>query len=257
MRKTSINLYCNKEIDSKFKIDKIKALGFDEFFTGVYDDIETMTAKEQIDYAQSIGLKCTMLHCSYTETDLNDFWLNTELGESVYENYAEQIKKHKGYCDNFVVHLNGSYESTTTEIGLARIRKLLDICEQCNTNLCIENLYSKDEIPYIFKNIKHPRLKICFDVGHKNFLTPDFDVIKDFGEFITVLHIHDNHGKTDEHLVCGEGTIDWDDFAKNITKLPHIVLAAEVKSKPYNKDTIIEDQAKAFKKLNHLISKYE
>ena len=257
MRKTSINLYCNTELDSKYKIDKIKQLGFDEFFTGVYADKETMTAKEQIDYAKSIDLKCTMLHCSYNEPDLNDFWLDTQLGETVYNNYAEQILEHKGYCDNFVVHLNGSFDSQLTETGLNRISKLLDICEESNTNLCIENLYSSKEIPYIFKNIKHPRLKICFDIGHRNFLTPNFDVLEDYGEFVTVLHIHDNHGITDEHLICGEGNIDWEGFAKVITKFPNLVLAAEIKSKPHNKDTIIEDQSTAFTKLINIISKYE
>ena len=257
MRKTSINLYCNTELDSKYKIDKIKQLGFNEFFTGVYADKETMTAKEQIDYAKSIGLECTMLHCSYHEPDLNDFWLDTPIGESVYTNYANQIKEHKGYCDNFVVHLNGSFESKTTKIGLSRIRKLLDICEECDTNLCIENLYSIEEIPYIFANIKHPKLKICFDIGHRNFLTPKFDVMKEYGEHITVLHLHDNHGKTDEHLVCGEGNIDWEEFAQAITQFPNLVLAAEVKSTFHDKNTIIEDQLVAFNTLKNMINKYE
>ncbi len=257
MRKTSINLYFNTTLDSKFKIDLIKELGFDEFYTGVYDAMETMSAIEQINYAKSLGLRCTMLHCSYTEKDLNDFWYDNEIGNSVFDSYAEQIHTHKGLIDNFVVHLNGSFNSPLTEFGLDRIRRLLEICDECNTNLCIENLYSDEEIPYIFQNIQHPRLKICYDTGHRNFLTPNFNVLKDYGEYVTVLHIHDNHGAIDEHIVCGEGTINWEEFAKEIANYPNLVLSAEVKTNNNNKDTLITDQAKAFVKLNALISKYE
>ena len=257
MRKTSINLYYNTKLDSKYKIDLIKKLGFDEFFTGVYDAHETMSAIEQIVYAKSLGLKCTMLHCSYTEQDLNDFWFDNEIGDRVFNSYVEQIRTHKGLMDNFVVHLNGSFNSPLTEFGLDRIGKLLEICEECNTNLCIENLYSDEEIPYIFRNISHPRLKICFDTGHRNFLTPNFDVLEDYGKYVTVLHIHDNHGETDEHIVCGEGTIDWEEFAQQLAKYPEIVLSAEVKTNDKNKDTLITDQVNAFQKLNTLISKYK
>lgn len=257
MRKTSINLYYNTNLDSKYKIDLIKKLGYDEFFTGVYDAHETMSAIDQINYAKSLGLRCTMLHCSYTEKDLNDFWFDNEVGDRVFDSYAEQIRTHRGLMDNFVVHLNGSFNSPLTEFGLERIRKLLDICEECETNLCIENLYSDEEIPYIFGQLQHPRLKICFDTGHQNFLTPNFNVLKDYGKFVTVLHIHDNHGTTDEHIVCGEGTINWEEFAKEMVNYPELVLSAEVKTNDRNKDTLITDQFEAFKKLNNLIAKYE
>lgn len=257
MRKTSINLYYNTELDTRYKINLIKELGYDEFHTGVYDKFETMSASEQINYAKTLGLKCTMLHCSYTEKELNDFWLDTEVGDNLFKNYANQILTHKGLMDNFVVHLNGSFNSPLTELGLVRIRKLLALCDECNTNLCIENLYSDKEIPYIFKNLQHPRLKICFDTGHRNFLTPNFDILKDYGEYVSVLHIHDNHGKTDEHIVCGEGTINWEDFSRSISQFPNIVLSAEVKSNEQNKETLIQDQITAFKNLNASISKYE
>lgn len=45
--KKSVNLYFNYDIDTKEKIDKIKELGYDEFYTGMYDAKETMSWKEQ------------------------------------------------------------------------------------------------------------------------------------------------------------------------------------------------------------------
>ena len=52
-------------------------------------------------------------------------------------------------------------------------------------------------------------------------------VLENYGEFVEVLHLHDNHGLSDEHLICGQGTIDWENFAANLKT--NIVLSAEVK----------------------------
>lgn len=197
--KTSMNLYFNNEIDTKTKLDTIKALGFDEFFTGIYDKNETMTFEEQIQYANQIGLHCTMVHCSYYEPELNQFWLAGEIGENIVRDYINQIQRCGDITKNFVVHLNGSKASTVSEIGIERLWRILRACEKFNLNLCIENVFSTEEIPYVFARINHPLLKICYDCGHKNFLTPAFKVCEEFGKHIAVLHLHENDGSDDQH----------------------------------------------------------
>lgn len=253
----SINLYINYNIDAKNKIDCIKETGYEEFYTGCYDVKETLNMEEQLKYAQSIGLKCTMIHCSYVERELNDFWLDNEVGEKVLNNYLSQIERCKGLTKNFVVHLNGSKESIVSEIGLKRINKMLQLCEKYNINLCIENLFSAEEIPFIFKNIKHKNLKICFDIGHKNFLTPEFDLLNDYAKYVTVLHLHDNDGKNDLHQICGTGTIDWEHFAKQANKLnKDVVLSAEIKYADEDYEKVIRNNFKALQKLDKLVEKY-
>ncbi|MBQ3494357.1 MAG: sugar phosphate isomerase/epimerase [Clostridia bacterium] len=252
--KKSVNVYYTNAIDTKQKINNIKAAGFNELFVGVYDEKESISFADQIAYAKSLGLDCTMIHCSYFEPELDNFWLAGEIGENICKSYISQIEKCKGLSQNFVVHLHGSENSTTSAIGLTRIKKLLDACQKANINLCIENLYSTQEIPYIFKNLSHPKLKICFDTGHRNFLTPNFDIVSDFGKHIAVLHIHDNDGIDDLHNVIGNGNIDWQTFAKQISIYPHLVLSAEIK---YNDPTnVLENQIQEFNKLDKLIENY-
>lgn len=227
--KKSVNLYFNNTADSARKLEAIKQLGYDEFYTGIYDKPETLTFAEQIEYAKKLGLKSSMVHCSYYEPRLNNFWLDNEQGEEVLKSYLEQIKLCKGVAKNFVVHLNGSKESIVSEVGLRRIKALLAECEKYDINLCIENLYSAQEIPYIFKNIKHKNLKICYDIGHQNFLTPNFDVMKEYGQYVTVLHLHDNDGVKDLHNIVGTGTVNWQHFAKQMASRNDLVLCSEVK----------------------------
>ena len=129
---------------------------------------------------------------------------------------------------------------------------LLDECEKCDLNLCVENLISDVEIPYIFDNISHDRLKICFDVGHKNRFTPNLDILKNYGEHIEVLHIHDNDGSADQHSIPGRGNIDWNGFAVELKKYPNLVLSSELKL--YNEDykSVLSENFNALCKIENL-----
>lgn len=239
--KKSVNLYYNKNKSEKDKLLEIKEFGFDEFFTDIYDTNEDLTLREQCQFAKSIGLQCTMIHCLYNEPILHYFWEDGESGDNICEDYCKQIRSCKGLTKNFVIHLNANKDQKQSKFGLLRLRKILNVCDECDINLCIENLYSEKEIPYIFRYIKHKRLKICFDVGHQNFLTPNFDIMKRYGKYVEVLHLHDNHGLKDEHLVCGQGNIDWSIVAKGLRSFPNLVLSAEVKCKDCVKDNFLSD----------------
>ncbi len=253
MRKKSVNVYFSKLVSTKEKIDLIKATGFDEFFTSIHVVGETMGTLEQIEYAKSLGLGCSMVHCQYNPEVLKNFWEDGDAGEDVLNYYLSQIHQLAGANKNFVVHLNNSKDCPLTEIGLVRIKKLLSACEIYDMNLCIENLFSYDEIPYVFKNIKHPNLKICLDIGHQNFLTPEFQIIEEYGEHVAVLHVHDNDGVHDLHDIPFTGTIDWERFAKGLAKYPDIVLSVENKSKNPDVKDQLEKIYKSLEKLDKLV----
>ena len=60
-----------------------------------------------------------------------------------------------------------------------------------------------------FLALTHLNLGYCFDVGHAHMgrgIAYEFDLMKDR---IKAANIHDNDGKTDQHLFPGGGTIDW------------------------------------------------
>ena len=59
---------------------------------------------------------------------------------------------------------------------------------------------------------------ICYDIGHAN-TTGQIDAIPELlGDRILNIHIHDNNGKTDEHLTIGEGNIDFQKVLGKLTK---------------------------------------
>ncbi|MCM1404167.1 MAG: sugar phosphate isomerase/epimerase [Prevotella sp.] len=227
--KTSVNLYFNAQFDTAEKIRTIQQLGYPEFFTGIYDQNESLTWREQIQLAQSIGLGLTMIHCQYDTTQLNQFWLDGAAGDVVCDDYIRQIQACGALTKNFVVHLHTQNPPPPSAVGLARVRRLLAACEPFGVNLCVENLESAAFIPYIFAHIQHPLLKICYDSGHRHCFTPDFDVVKDYHQFITVLHLHQNDGTADQHQIL---TPDSPVFQKLVQEIPllqsDVTLAAEI-----------------------------
>jgi sugar phosphate isomerase/epimerase len=56
---------------------------------------------------------------------------------------------------------------------------------------------------------------MTFDFGHANTM----GMVNDFLPFVhraNHIHIHDNHGMSDEHLALGEGTINWERVGRTI-----------------------------------------
>ena len=52
-------------------------------------------------------------------------------------------------------------------------------------------------------------LQMTLDVGHANTTSQLEKYVRDMGKRIAHVHLHDNRGEDDEHLVIGKGTIDW------------------------------------------------
>ena len=50
---------------------------------------------------------------------------------------------------------------------------------------------------------------ICLDFGHAHMEGDLIEAIETVSEHVVATHVHDNRGRTDEHLAPFEGTIDW------------------------------------------------
>jgi len=55
-----------------------------------------------------------------------------------------------------------------------------------------------------------PRAGICFDFGHAHLLGDLVDAIEITSGHLLTTHVHDNRGRTDDHLVPFAGGIDWE-----------------------------------------------
>ena len=78
-------------------------------------------------------------------------------------------------------------------------------------------------------------LGLCLDVGHAHLRSPlkPGGWVEKMGKRLKHVHLHDNHGTTDEHLPVGKGTIDFDPFFTALYEhAPDATVSLEVVAEP-------------------------
>ena len=65
-------------------------------------------------------------------------------------------------------------------------------------------------VDLVESDIDAAALGICMDVGHARMMGDVVDAIETCSGHLITSHLHDNRGRSDDHLVPGKGVIDWD-----------------------------------------------
>ena len=104
------------------------------------------------------------------------------------------------------------------EKNITAIRKLTDHLQGTDTVLCLENLIGEstitssiDDLLTIVCALDSPNAGVCLDTGHLNLSGKNqVDFIRRAGDKLKALHIADNEGFVDQHLLpFGCGNVDF------------------------------------------------
>lgn len=108
-------------------------------------------------------------------------------------------------------------------------------------------------VELIESDIDAAGLGICMDVGHARLMGDVVDAIETCSGHVITTHLHDNRGRSDDHLMPGKGAIDWDATMLAFQKVGYdgvwmfeLAIAKERK-------TILEHAAKARERLESLL----
>ncbi len=66
------------------------------------------------------------------------------------------------------------------------------------------------------------QLGFCYDSSHENMSGVPFHLLEKFYNRVTITHLSDNHGQADEHLIPGDGNIDWTRMRQFLEKSPNL-----------------------------------
>jgi sugar phosphate isomerase/epimerase len=95
---------------------------------------------------------------------------------------------------------------------------------------------------------------ICLDFGHAHMDGDVVDAIETVSEHLIATHVHDNRGRTDDHLVPFEGSIDWPSAITAIQKVGYDgTLTLEIAAHGSEKDTLQQARL-ARQKIEHLFA---
>jgi sugar phosphate isomerase/epimerase len=119
-----------------------------------------------------------------------------------------------------VLHLGtpASKASPTDNNRASAIRSLQEVCDiaaPLGVRVAAEIIPNRLSDPaalvsMLERDIDARNAGICIDFGHAHVMGDVADAIEIASEHVIATHVHDNHGREDEHLVPGLGTIDWD-----------------------------------------------
>lgn len=176
------------------------------------EDIETLFS-----VLRDNRLKCT-LHSPYQ--DLSPGSSDPKIREVTFNRYLQIIELSDRLKPELVVfhpgfdswRFQGIVDQWFTH-SLDTWSRVLRASEGIGVPLALENVFdfAPDHLLQLLSNIDSPRLGLCFDTGHYNVFAkrPLSRWIEMFRPFLVEVHLHDNHGKLDEHLAIGEGNFPF------------------------------------------------
>jgi sugar phosphate isomerase/epimerase len=99
-----------------------------------------------------------------------------------------------------------------------------------------------------------PLVGVCLDFGHAHMDGDVIDAIETVSEHFLTTHVHDNRGRTDDHLVPFEGTIEWPSALTAVQKVGYEgPLIFEIGAHGSTKDTLARAQ-KARQRMERLLA---
>lgn len=200
----------NEKVTLVQTIEAIKKAGYQEVFIQWYDEDWEYTQQKQVDLCKQLGLNIIFAHLGYQ--NINEIWIEGEEGEKLVERYKNDIKECKDNGITMVImHLTSGFEAPLyNEIGLKRIKEIVDYAKELEVKVAFENVKIKGYLEYVLKNIDNDNVGICYDAGHCHVHFDDEFPYELFKDKIFAVHLHDNDKTDDLHLLPFDGTIDWE-----------------------------------------------
>lgn len=137
----------------------------------------------------------------------------------------------------FLYKIEEEYKKEVREINVKFFNEIKEALIEYDIVACLENLweYNKDgvivksntsnadEINAILDELNDDEhFGICLDTGHMNLVHQDISSqIRKMGRRLKVLHINDNDGIKDDHLIPTQGNINWISIIKALKEIQY------------------------------------
>ena len=110
---------------------------------------------------------------------------------------------HGKPADNHVASLVRSLEELSLVAAVVGVTLAVEVIpNELSTPAALVDLLESE--------IEADGLGICMDVGHARLMGDVVDAIETCSGHLATTHLHDNRGRTDDHLVPGQGLVDWE-----------------------------------------------
>jgi len=168
---------------------------------------------------QENGLILDNVHAPYS--NCNKLWSasSTDVHEAFEEYRASLLFCRNHAVPIMVMHVTeGDDPPAFNAGGLSAIKELVGAAEGYGVRIAIENTRRFDYLDRIFSNVQSPGLGFCYDSSH-DFMAGKSKgrLLQAWSDRLATTHLSDSkQGTVDDHLVPGDGTIDWPRMGDNL-----------------------------------------
>jgi sugar phosphate isomerase/epimerase len=151
----------------------------------------------------------------------------------------------------FVAHLglprteHPTAEDNSRDAARRSINELGRLAEPLGVGLAIEvipnELSRAGSLVHFVEDVLDQPVGICLDFGHAHMDGDLIEAIETVSGHLVTTHVHDNRGRTDEHLVPFEGSIDWPAALTAIQKIGYdgtLLLEVAARGSSSSKETL-------------------
>lgn len=253
--KKIINFYFDERIKNTKRIKLVKKYKFDGIFLMCDNQFD-----ENVKLAKKHNIYIETAHLPYRNL-CNNLWIDSKLGDEYVECIIEWIKKiSNAGIKTAVIHTAATKNPPAmNEIGFNRLRKIVSACEDYGIYLAMENVHNWEYVLKPLSIIYSDYLGVCLDFGHANGFTKNiYDInYEELTKRLFCVHMHDNFGTGDDHLVPFDGNINFEFVLNKLKKYGfegHVTL--ELESENFYKNTKVY-LSKAKESAERLVMIYE
>ena len=217
--------------------------------TGPFESFFSKSTEEILDFyrplkdaVEQTGVTVDQMHAPFPSYIPGYDELNEYLFEGVVKSMA--VCQLIG-CPAIVVHpTQRSTFEKEWDTNLANYRRLIPYAKQYGVKVCLENIFNNRGgrmvegrlsnaadacrlIDLLNEEAGGDYFGFCFDIGHANLTNRNVkEFVKTLGHRLTILHIHDNNGRDDLHMVPYSylatpnlHSIDWQGFVEGLKEI--------------------------------------
>ena len=160
------------------------------------------------------------LHLPFS--DLNLASLNHRIWKESISQMSKCLERASDFVELAVVHpghlspLGMQLPDMAWQQNIDGLKAICDCADGLGIKIGVENMVNMQhifgkfpgEILGMIDSLERENVGLTFDIGHANTNSQIFEFLADLKKVIHV-HLHDNKGKSDEHLQLGKGNINW------------------------------------------------
>jgi sugar phosphate isomerase/epimerase len=252
---TSLNVFTDQSVEEAIRRCKeagFRSLDFNywdyqEYVLGLTPEEEEAWARDIRLHAEHYGVRFTQMHGPVHGRSFQDMVLGLNT-DSFFELMKRSIRTAAILGVPWVVLHPG--QSTikgdepykdVVDFNCEYFKLLIPTLEETNVGIALENIFDRSsgigandelghsrriycaipgELVELIDRLNHPLVGACWDTGHahKQGLRQG-DGIRMLGSRLKTLHIQDNNGIWDQHLLPYQGTIDWNEVIEALKEI--------------------------------------